>query len=224
MSLGTLAQAHGWRAGLDAANPHVLRVHGSVDEQAFQVRAPAASDSAEATLIGVRAPNWLPDGPHGAFNAERGWLIHTLIRPATTLETLRQSFAAFHRFALASYTQWANPGADWRPSKACVVWPSHPNHTEGPQVEIGDLVLDTVLHATGDPSPLRPLFQDPAAVEATLAVLHAYPGSRLVERGVVLLAAGDLGEGLAPALNAVSVLAEHLDRLPSAVRPIWEAQ
>lgn len=98
---------------------------------------------------------------------------------------------------------------------------THASQAKGPKVSLGTPALDQLLHARGDLSTIQPLLSDPSAVEVILALLHTYPGARLEEHGVVLLTLGDLGEDLAPALQAVSALAEHLDRLPCTQPPRW---
>lgn len=83
----------------------------------------------------------------------------------------------------------------------------HPAHASGPKVSTRHPIADSLLHASGDGEALHAALQTPGAFEAIMAVVHAYPGSRLTHERIELVAPGDLGALLPQALSQVGQVA-----------------
>lgn len=79
----------------------------------------------------------------------------------------------------------------------------HPDFQSEAKVPTRHPIADTLLNATGDGEALHALLSDPEAFAPIMAVVHGYPGSRLTQDQIELIAAGDLGESLPEAIDTV---------------------
>ncbi len=94
-------------------------------------------------------------------------------------------------------------------TRFCLV---HAEHGEGDPVPLRHPIADSLLHGTGDAKAMQALLADPHTVQAILAVVHAYPGSRVTQDRVELRFPGDLGEALPAAIESVALAATAITR------------
>lgn len=80
-------------------------------------------------------------------------------------------------------------------------------------IRLGDPVLDGMIAATGrDPDAIRELLRDDSLRGELLSVIHAWPGSQVVSRGVRLVMPGAAAKGLEARLEEATTLATSLSR------------